>query len=261
MILLRVFVSLFFLVITCLTALGQERDSIIIRNDTAYIIKKPVVITKKVYVKTSKPTIKKKPGHFYLMPYFQVSYSLDYITVCDLKRRYYDLVDEYTQPRLNYTFGGMVMFRKDRFLINADVGYTNYRERFAMQETSTLNKHQVLTATLDFGYALFKKRKKYPFEILVMGGVGYLRTLEYSGSTVDKNDYINVITLSELDTYDSSSLIASGKIIGSYQLTKTKTLLFGPTYSTNILSITRESVPFGKWRHNIGWMVGVGIGL
>ena len=257
---LRILCSFFLLVTICGTVSGQERDSVIIRNDTAYIIKKPVIITKKVYVQAPKPQIKKN-HHFYIAPYFQASYSLDYITVCDLKRAYYDEVDKHTKPRLNYTIGGMAMFRKNRILINVDAAYTSYRERFAMEETRSINKHQVLTASLDFGYSLYKKKKKDPFEILLIAGVGYLRTLQYSGSTLDKSDYSNIITLLEQDTYDSSSLIAGGKILGSYQLTKNKTLLFGPTYSTNILSITRESVPFGKWRHNVGFMVGLGIGL
>ena len=237
---------------------GQERDSVIIRNDTAYIIKQPVVITKKVYVSPSKPATEKN-SHFFIVPYFQTSYSLDYITVCSLQRPYYNQIKEHTNPRLNYTFGALAMLRKKRFLFNLDVGYTSYRERFAIQETTSLNRHQVLTASLDFGYSIFKN--KDPFEILLTVGVGYLHTLGYEGSTLDKDDHSNIITLSEQRTYDKSSLIADGKILGAYQLDTRKTLLFGPVYSVNILSITRKRVPFGKWRHNMGFMLGVAIGL
>ena len=217
-----------------------------------------MVITKKVYVQTSKP-VTKKSSHFHIAPYFQASYSLDQIELCNLSRSYYDQVNEQTKPRLNYTLGGLLMWRKKNLLFNLDIGYTSYRERFTNQETNSLNKHQVLTATLDAGYSFFKN--KGPFEVLVMAGMGYLHTFDYKGNTIDEQDFSNVVTLSEQGTYEDSSWIVNGKVLGAYQLDEKKTLLFGPTYSTNVFSITGDEVPFSKWRHNIGLMVGVGIAL
>ncbi|MEM1136584.1 MAG: hypothetical protein AAGI07_12160 [Bacteroidota bacterium] len=258
MMLFRLLFTLCSLLVTYHLTFGQVEDSIVIRNDTAYIIKKPVVITKKVYVTSPKPVVK-KAYHFFVTPYIQTSYSLDYITVCNLQRGYYDQIDEATAPRLNYTIGGMFMLRKTRYIFAVDIGYTTYRERFNRKETNTLNKHQVLTASLDVGYTFLKNEN--PFEIILVLGAGYLRTLAFSGNTLDKNDHSNIITLTEQNTYDQSSLIANGKILGTYQLDENKSLFFGPTYSTNVLSITRESIPFGEWRHNLGLILGLAVGL
>ncbi|MEN7551599.1 hypothetical protein AAG747_27035 [Rapidithrix thailandica] len=257
----RVLIGLLIL-LTCQKVLGQEKDSVFIRNDTTYIIKKTVVVTKKVYVEDpEEPPVKKvkKSTAVFLMPYVQTSYSLDYISVCKLKRNVYDQIDGATTPQLNYTLGGEMVLRKNKFLFAIDIGYTLFREKFTSSGIESSNKQQVLTASVDFGYLLMSYEKS--LDIFLRVGAGYMYTLSYSGNTFDPGNPSNVISLQSQNTFDKSSVIANGKLLGVYHFNEQLAFVFGPTYSTNLLSITQKDIFYDKWRNNVGFMLGLSIEL
>ncbi|UZR96588.1 hypothetical protein [Chondrinema litorale] len=236
-------------------ASAQEEDSIFYRNDTAYIIKKPVIIKKEVYVEVPvvKETIEK--SGFYISPFFQSTYSLDYIAVCSEKRSYFDEIDAATTPEINLTFGTAVSIRKSKMQYKLDINYTAFREQFEWEGEEQINHHNTLITTFEVGYFLIDNNK--PFDLMVALGAGYLYTLNYSGNTFDEIYPSLVISQTEQQTLDKASAVVTGKILGNYYFNNKLSVSFGPVYSANLISITQKHIPYDEWRNNIGLMLGV----
>ncbi len=232
-----------------------QEDSIFYRNDTAYVIKKPVVITKKVFIKENPKKNNIKQDGFSFAPYFLFSYTLDYIAVCKEKRSYFDQINNATSPQLNYTFGGQISYRRNRMLYSFDFAHTSFREQFNSSDTSQMNKHNVLTASIEIGYFILKQEQ--PISLLGAVGVGYLHTLSYKGLTFNERNHEEIISQTQQRTLDNSSLIISGKLSVLYRLTDKFSLNFGPTYFINFLSITQKHIPYDKWKNNLGIMAGI----
>ncbi|MDW7692518.1 hypothetical protein R9C00_12720 [Flammeovirgaceae bacterium SG7u.111] len=243
----------------CNLVFAQEQDSIIIRNDTTYIIKKPVIIKKQIYVKPQATPAKETPKllRYSITPYVEIAYAFDYVKAHSDFRIYYDEIDAATSQKTSYGLGTILTLHRNNYRYSVDLGFHSFHEKFNTSELNSNNQLNTLSASLAVGYVMSISKK---MDLTLMLEAGYMYAFQIEGYTYDHTEG-TTLTFQEHGTFDTHGVMGKSKILVSYPVSTKNKLVFGPTYSVNLLSITQKHIPYDLWRNNLGVMVGIMFGI